>query len=74
MELLVPSQEGMSVGDRQILKREFVIWKIYGMKMSQLLIRNYFKIFLNSPKETAKTFFFEVGPRFEFKVTKLKSL
>jgi len=58
MELLVPIQEGNSVSDHQVLIKEFVNCKTYGMQLSQPIIRNQFKNFLESPKKTAKILFF----------------
>lgn len=40
MELLVPSQEGKSVENRQILTKELFKLKAYGMQLSQNIIRN----------------------------------
>jgi hypothetical protein len=73
MELLVPSQEGNSVGYRQTLTKELVKWEAYGMQQSQPITRNYFKVFLDSPKKCGNIIFY-VDRRFEFKVTKSKSL
>jgi hypothetical protein len=54
MDLIVSPQTENLLGDPHILTMEFVTWKAYGMQMWPFVVRNYFRLFMDSPKKITK--------------------